>query len=347
MRILIMAGGTGGHIFPALAVAKKFMQQGHEVRWLGTKKGMESDIIPKHGILIHYINISGLRGKGLLSLLLIPFKLVFALAQAIGVIIAYKPQLVIGMGGYVTGPGGLAARITGKKLVIHEQNAIAGMTNRILANFANIILEAFPHSFPPKFKTILTGNPLREEFCKVEFISKDPKSFNILVIGGSGGAQALNNIMPQVIQFWNDPNRNLQVWHQTGARNLQDTVENYAKHQVTANITDFISDMPQAYMWADIVICRAGALTIAELTAMGKPSILIPFPYAVDDHQTKNAEYLSKQNAGILLPQSQLSVEKLNTILSELSVQKLHAMSEAAKKLAKLDSLDAVISACK
>jgi UDP-N-acetylglucosamine--N-acetylmuramyl-(pentapeptide) pyrophosphoryl-undecaprenol N-acetylglucosamine transferase len=354
MRVLIMAGGTGGHIFPALAVAKRLLQQGHTVHWLGTRHGMELGITQANNIKLHTISISGLRGKGLLAKLLAPYKLSWALLQALIIIRQFQPDVVLGMGGYVTGPAGLAAWVLRKRLVIHEQNAIAGMTNQILAKFSYKVLEAFPNSFPSKVTTHLTGNPVREEFHQLlpperRNNRNSNTGLKILILGGSGGAQALNSLMPQILSEWPIGLKPI-VWHQAGSKHLHNAKQAYlnAGLDLEANIklVDFIQDMPNAYAWADLVICRAGALTIAELAAAGVASILIPFPYAVDDHQTKNAQFLVNAGAAILMQERALDVAALRKLLQDFAVDhmKILTMAQAARKVAKPDALEQVVS---
>lgn len=352
MRILIMAGGTGGHIFPALAVAKRMQKLGHTVRWLGSSYGMESEITRAHAIPIYLINIVGLRGKGIYTKLLAPIKLLYAFWQSILVMCKYKPDLVLGMGGYVTGPAGLAAWVMRKRLVIHEQNAIAGMTNRLLARMADSVLTGFAQSFPKSIATINTGNPIREEFyIDVEKPNNIDSRLKILIIGGSAGARALNNLLPQLLKNWPGAEKPL-IWHQAGKKNLIDAQNAYKNNgfdpQIFDNVklVDFIEDMPQAYRWADVIICRAGALTVAEITAIGVSSILIPYPYAVDDHQTKNAKYLEDNGAAIIIQEKDLDLQKLINILVGMQNEpkKLENMAKAAKELAKPLALDTVVA---
>lgn len=357
MRILIMAGGTGGHIFPALAVARKLIQHGHDVQWLGTYSGMEYGIATNNNIQIHCITIGGLRGKNLQTKLLAPWRLLRSLLQSIFVMLKFKPDLVLGMGGYVTGPAGLAAWLLRRKLVIHEQNAVAGFTNKILARLSYKVLAGFPKSFPCKTETKLTGNPVREEFHNLlppEQRSNKDKDIDlkILVIGGSSGARTLNNIIPQIINSWVGEHK-LMIWHQTGTKNITNAQQSYADcnidiHNDNIKLVAFIEDMPSAYSWADIIICRAGALTIAEIAASGIASILIPYPYAVDDHQTKNAEYLSNAGAAIIIQERDLKLEKLRDLLIDFASKphKLQAMAQAAYSLAKPDALRLVVEHC-
>ncbi|MDH5571865.1 MAG: undecaprenyldiphospho-muramoylpentapeptide beta-N-acetylglucosaminyltransferase, partial [Gammaproteobacteria bacterium] len=292
-RILIMAGGTGGHVFPALAVAQHLREQNINVSWLGSHRGMESRLVPDAGFAMEYITVSGLRGKGVMSWLLAPFKLTLALAQAIQICRRLRPHAVLGMGGFVTGPGGLAARMSGHTLLIHEQNAIAGLTNRLLSHIANKVMAAFPGTFQCAYE--ITGNPVRQSITQ---LSEPALRFNerkgklrLLVVGGSLGAQALNETVPQALKLMETQQRP-EVWHQTGANKQQQTENNYRAAGVDARIVEFIDDMAEAYAWADLVICRAGALTVSELAAAGLGAILVPYPYAVDDHQTANANYL-------------------------------------------------------
>lgn len=358
MRILIMAGGTGGHIFPALAVAKRLQQQGHTVHWLGAIGGMEAGITTTNAIPIHFIAIGGIRGKGLATKLLAPLRLSVALLQSMAVIFKFKPDVVLGMGGYVTGPAGLAAWLLRKRLVIHEQNAIAGMTNQILARFSSRVLEGFPHSFPNKIAAQLTGNPVREDFAKLLAPEKrTPRAGNaalkILIIGGSGGARTLNTTLPQVLSTWPADKQKPVLWHQAGKKQLSDAKLAYKSNNIdlaasSVKLVDFIQDMPNAFMWADIVVCRAGALTIAEIAAAGVASILIPYPYAVDDHQTKNAEYLAQANAAVIIQERDLTTDKLSALLLDFTdnPQKLTTMAQAAYKLAQPQALDLVVASC-
>lgn len=361
MRVLIMAGGTGGHIFPALAVAKRLIQQGHTVEWLGTRHGMEAGITQTNGIALNAVSIAGLRGKGIFTKILAPFRLTWALIQSLYIIAKYRPDVVLGMGGYVTGPAGLATWLLRKRLVIHEQNAIAGMTNQILAKFSYKVLEGFPNSFAKNISAKLTGNPVREDFYKLlppekRSVRNNNAGLKILVLGGSGGAQALNNLMPQVLSAWGDSIKPV-VWHQAGSKHIMNAKQSYnsAGYNIEVNgiisvnnnvkLVEFINDMPNAYTWADIIICRAGALTIAEIAAAGVASVLIPYPYAVDDHQTKNAQFLVQAGAAILIPERDLTTAKITTLLLELAAdpEKIRTMAKAAHKLAQPMALDQVV----
>lgn len=349
--VLIMAGGTGGHIFPALAVANTIQAEGTPVIWLGTEKGLESKIIPQQGIDIEYIKIGGLRGKGALSLLLAPFKIIYALLQAIQVIRRVKPRSVLGMGGYVTGPGGLAAWILGVPLYIHEQNAIAGLTNKILARIAKKVFEAFPGSFYERSKITCSGNPVRKEFFEVKgieerFAAKDGQ-VNILILGGSLGAKVLNEIVPETVAKIAE-NIRPSIRHQAGEKTIELAKQQYQKLGVDAEITPFIDDMAQAFEWADLIICRAGALTISEIAVVGVPAILVPFPHAVDDHQTQNARYLSATGAAVLIPQERLNADCLyKEVVKLMQDKKLRIkMAKKAKELAKENAADIVAVQC-
>ncbi len=339
-HILIMAGGTGGHVFPALAVARHLRQEGVAVVWLGTRRGLEARLVPEAGFPIEYISISGLRGKGILGWLLAPARLTVALWQALSVCLRCRPGAVLGLGGFVTGPGGLAAWLLRRPLVIHEQNAIAGLTNRLLSRLARRVLEAFPGSFPVGIKTEQTGNPVRPEIAALpgpaERIARHEGPTRLLVIGGSLGAQALNETLPKAVALLAVGERPL-IWHQAGQNKAQATREAYAAAEIAGRVEPFIADMAEAYGWADLVICRAGALTISELAAAGVGAILVPYPHAVDDHQTRNALYMTQAGAAHLLLQSELSPEALASLLAELlrsGREGLITMATAARGLA-------------
>jgi UDP-N-acetylglucosamine--N-acetylmuramyl-(pentapeptide) pyrophosphoryl-undecaprenol N-acetylglucosamine transferase len=352
-KILIMAGGTGGHVFPALAVADELRSRGAEVFWLGTRRGLEADVVPKANIDISFINVAGLRGKGLLGWLLAPLKLVYALWQGLTVMWRLKPRAVLGMGGFVTGPGGIAAWLARKPLLVHEQNAISGLTNRLLAPFAVTVMEAFPQSIAVG-KAIHTGNPVRKDIAALyergeSESGEQPRPLHdplhILVVGGSLGAKALNEVVPQALSGLNADKRPV-VWHQTGKKNIDEARTNYQQCGVEANVAAFIDDMAAAYRWADLVICRAGAMTIAELAIAGVASILVPYPYAVDDHQTSNAKYLADKDAAVLIQQKDLTVDVLRQLLHELTGNRLQKMAQAARALALPDATRKVADKC-
>ncbi len=348
---MIMAGGTGGHIYPALAVAELLQKKGCEVFWMGTPNGMESTIIPKYGIAMHCVSISGLRGKGITSLAMAPIKLVIALSQAGLIILKKKPDVVLGMGGFVTGPGGLMSWFLRKPLVIHEQNAIAGMTNRLLSKIANRVLEAFPRSFGKNVSCQLTGNPIRGNVLNVSEpgirLKSHSGNLRILVIGGSLGAVAINQVLPKALKRIDEAVRP-EVWHQVGKKNIEQAEHDYGELAVSAKVVPFIENMGEAYEWADIVLCRAGALTIAEIMSVGIASILVPYPYAVDDHQSKNASFLLEKKAAILLPQDQLDEVKLadNFMYFENNRQELLEMAESAKSCGIKNSAEQVADIC-
>ncbi|MDG9923748.1 MULTISPECIES: undecaprenyldiphospho-muramoylpentapeptide beta-N-acetylglucosaminyltransferase [unclassified Pseudomonas] len=347
-NVLIMAGGTGGHVFPALACAREFKARGYSVHWLGTPRGIENELVPAAELPLHLIQVSGLRGKGKLSLLKAPFQLIRALWQARKVMRELQPVCVLGMGGYVTGPGGLAARMNGAPLVIHEQNAVAGTANRSLAPFASRVCEAFPNTFCKGDKLRTTGNPVREElFLETPRDALGKRRPRLLVLGGSLGAEPLNKLLPAALAKVAGELRP-QVFHQAGKQHDQVTAERYREAAVEAEVAPFIKDMAAAYAWADLVICRAGALTVSELAAAGLPSFLVPLPHAIDDHQTRNAEYLAKEGAAFLLPQHATDADKLAAQLTEVLMhpEKLKAMGRTARSLAKPDATRTVVEIC-
>lgn len=344
--VLIIAGGTGGHVFPALAIAEALRHQNITVYWLGTQRGLEARVVPAAGFNIHYINIQGLRGKGIFNALFMPFKLMRALWQSLKVLRQCRPTAVVGMGGFVTGPGGIAAWLMHVPLLIHEQNAIAGLTNRWLGRLATQVLEAFPNTFPPSYHSIYTGNPLRKAIMTLTHMPAPHTPLRILIVGGSLGAKALNEIVPVALQHVKAP---IAIWHQVGEAHIGTMQQAYEWAQQSVKLEAFIEDIAAAYAWADIVICRAGALTISELAQAGVASILIPYPYAVDDHQTRNAQFLVDQKAALLLPQAMLTVERLATILNDLSenLEHLQAMSTAAQQCAKPMALQKIVEIIK
>lgn len=351
MRILIMAGGTGGHVFPALAVADYLRAEGHEVIWLGTRAGLEAEVVPRAGYALSYISVSGLRGKSWLSWLLAPTKLSLAFLQSLKILLSLRPQAVLGMGGFVTGPGGFSAWLLDKPLIIHEQNAVAGLTNRLLAALANKVLEGFPGSFPAKRKALHVGNPVRAEIAALPDPARQSAAHHgplrLLVLGGSLGAQALNELVPRALQTMSREERP-EVWHQAGARNIEAAQRHYAQAGVTARVVPFIDDMAEAYAWADLVLCRAGALTVAELACAGVAAILVPYPHAVDDHQTHNANTLVRAGAAVSVPQTQLSAEFLRATLLRFygSRERLLEMARAARALARPSAAADVAKQC-
>ncbi len=347
--VLIMAGGTGGHVFPALAVADELSTRGIPVVWLGTKAGIESRLVPQAGYPIEWLTITGLRGKNKITLLLAPLRITVACWQALVVLLKIKPVAVLGMGGFASGPGGVMAWLLRKPLIVHEQNAIAGLTNKILARFASVILQAFPGVFD---NAETTGNPVRQSICElsppdVRLAEHPQKVIRLLVIGGSLGAVKLNEIIPQALAEI-DKDQRPEVIHQTGAKNIESAQAIYRQYAVEAKVEAFIDDMPAAYAWADLVICRAGAMTVFELAAAGIAAILVPYPYAVDDHQTRNALYLARSGAAIVQQQDQLSSGWLVDVINDFSGnrKKLLAMAIAARKLAIPDSAKTIADAC-
>ena len=349
-RVLMMAAGTGGHVFPAIAVAQALQKLGADVHWLGTMTGMENDLLQNYDFSYHAINMQGLRGNGIKRLLKAPTTLLKATLAAIKIIKTNKIDVVVGFGGYVTAPGGLAAKVCKKPIVIHEQNAIAGMSNNYLAKLANQVLQAFPNTFTelPSNKVMTVGNPVRDAIVQVpppqlRVDVNDPTPLKLLVIGGSLGAQALNNnIAPTLKKLESMPSsKSWQVRHQCGKNNLADTQAVYDKAQLQSTqyeILPFVKDMAEAYSWADVIVCRAGALTVTEVATVGLPAVFVPLPHAVDDHQTANAKTLSQHQAAFLMPQKDLNADSLSDILSQLDRHKILAMAQKAREYAKPDA---------
>ncbi len=348
--VVVMAGGTGGHVFPALAVAQYLQAQGVNIHWLGTKNGIEADIVPQNGFAISYLEVQGVRGQGLARLLLAPFKIILAILAAMRVLRAVKADCVIGLGGYVTGPGGVAARLLGKPLIIHEQNAVAGFTNKQLAHIATQVLQAFPAAFAASPKVTTTGNPVRPVIANLpapeQRYQARQEALQVLILGGSQGAVALNERVPEALALVAQQ-QPLVIRHQTGKKQVELTAQRYQQLGLNAEVQPFISDMAEAYGWADVVICRSGALTVSELAAAGVASVLIPYPHAVDDHQTANGRYLSDAGAAILCPQAQMSAENLaETLKPLLSRPKLLQMATIARKLAQPQATATVAQFC-
>lgn len=350
-RILIIAGGTGGHVFPALAVAEELRARGAEVLWLGTHAGIEAEVVPRAGFPLFFINVAGLRGKSWLSKLLTPYMLGLAFLQSLVLLLRLRPMAVLGMGGFVTGPAGFCAWLLDKPLLIHEQNAIAGLTNRLLAPLANKVLEAFPGSLPAKHHPLHTGNPVRAAIGAIaapqQRLAGRSGPLRLLVIGGSLGAQVFNEVVPQALAALSAAERP-EVWHQCGKRHSATAAQHYQQCGIEARVAPFIDDMAEAYAWADLVLCRAGALTVAELAAAGVAAILVPYPHAVDDHQTANARYLSEHHAALLVAQADLGALRLKTLLQELGLarDKLLAMAQAARARAMPDATQRIATLC-
>jgi len=343
--LVIMAGGTGGHIMPGLAVAEEMTHRGWRVVWMGNPEGMEAKLVPAKGYEMAWVRFAALRGKGLLRKLLLPFNLLRGFAQAFGHFGRLKPDVVLGMGGFISFPGGMMAVLRGIPLVLHEQNSIAGLANKVLAGVADRVLTGFPEVFK---KGTWIGNPVRPEIAvlpapTIRFEGRQGR-LRLLVIGGSLGAQALNDTVPQALALLGEEERP-EVVHQSGEKHLEALRAGYAAAGVEAHTVSFIDDMAGAYAWADVVICRAGALTIAELAAAGVASILVPFPHAVDDHQTANARFLVHAGAAMLLPQSELTPERLS-LLRNLTRPQLLEMAEKARALARPDATANVAQTC-
>lgn len=348
---MVMAGGTGGHLFPALAVADWLKQQGCRITWLGSARSMESRLVPEYGYPLEQIEVSGLRGVGLKRRLLGPFVVLRALWQAANVLRRTRPNLVLGMGGFVTGPGGFMARLLRIPLVIQEQNAIPGLTNRLLARLATRVFEAFPGSFAGRLHAETSGNPVRREIIELpqpaERFTGRGGPIRLLVLGGSLGARAINQTVPEALSLM-DPASRPEVRHQAGEKLLDETLTRYRSLAVEGDVKAFERDMAAAYGWADLAICRAGALTVSELAAAGLGAILIPYPHAVDDHQTHNAAFLVNAGAALLQPQDALNGQALARLLMPLMNDRstLQRMAASARRLAVADAAEVVGRAC-
>lgn len=336
-KLLVMAGGTGGHVFPAIAVARELQQQGWEIRWLGTKDRMEAELVPKHGIAIEFIEISGIKGKGINALLKAPFAIFKAVLQARKIIKAYQPDAVLGMGGYVSGPGGVAAKLCGVPVILHEQNAVAGLTNKWLSKIARKTLQAFPTAFP---NAEVVGNPVRQDLFQIpspeqRFAQKDAP-INILVMGGSQGAMVINKTVPEVAKQLNNQ---VFISHQVGKGKLEGVAEIYQRLG-NGSVSEFIDDMKSAYEWADLVICRSGALTVSEIAAAGLPAIFVPFQHK-DRQQFYNAEFLANAGAAIIIEQPDFTPETLLGVLNSLLLDRQKLMEMAVKAREKASPLAA------
>ena len=345
-NLLVMAGGTGGHIFPALAVADHLRTKGWRIIWLGAPKSMEAELVPKYGYEMVKVRFSGLRGKGALRKLLLPINLLLALWQSGTALLRYRPDVVLGMGGYITVPGGIMAALMRYPLLIHEQNSIAGLSNKFLARLSKRVLSGFPHVLP---RAEWCGNPVRKSIAtlpepRIRHAARSG-ALNVLVLGGSLGAKAINECVPQALALLSQDERP-NVLHQTGRQHLEAVHAAYQRVAVSAEVHPFLEDMAQFYAWADVVICRAGAITVAELAAAGVASILIPFPLAVDDHQSANARFLSEYDAAVLLPQEKLKPQILANLLHGITRESALCMAQNARKLAKPDAMLCVARAC-
>jgi len=348
---VIMAGGTGGHVFPALAVADVLRARGHSVTWIGTRQGLEARVVPAAGFPMEWIDVGGVRGKGLGAWLKAPFMLSRALTQSLSIFRRLKPAAALGMGGFASGPGGLAARLTGCPLVLHEQNAVPGFTNRVLSRLTRNLLEGFPGAFAPGRHAEHVGNPVRTNIAELpppeERFAKRKGALRLLVIGGSQGAQALNRDLPTAIAELSKRNRP-EIVHQTGARDAEKVSARYQELGIEARVAPFIDDMAAAYGWADLAVCRSGALTVAELAVAGLGAVLVPFAAAVDDHQTKNAAFLVDEGAARLVPQAQATPAALASQLEELLGDRtlLLEMARHARAAARTDAAERVAERC-
>jgi len=344
--VLVMAGGTGGHIFPGLAVAEYLRKEGWSVSWMGNPSGMEYRLVPAKGFTFEDVQFGGLRGKGMLTKLLMPFRLVRAMMQSWKILRRLKPSVVLGMGGYITFPGGLVSYLMGRPLVLHEANSVAGSANRVLAKFATKVLTGFPQTLE---RGEWVGNPIRESFealgdCRERYANRQGP-LQLLIVGGSLGAAALNTVVPEALALL-PADRRPRVTHQTGEQHLEAVTRHYQQLDICAELKPFIEDMAAAYANADLVICRAGAMTVSEISAAGVAACFVPFPYAIDDHQTANARFLSGAMAAMLIPQSQLNATALANLILSLRREELAEMAKKAQALAKLRATEVVASIC-
>jgi UDP-N-acetylglucosamine--N-acetylmuramyl-(pentapeptide) pyrophosphoryl-undecaprenol N-acetylglucosamine transferase len=344
--VIVMAGGTGGHVFPALAVAARLADAGCRVLWMGSRAGMEAQLVPRHGYEMAWVDFAGVRGKGLATKFFLPLRLLLAFWQAFMIMLREKPAAVVGFGGYISFPGGMMAVLAGARLVLHEQNAVAGMANRVLALVADRVLTAFPDVLPGATRT---GNPVRAEILALpapaERYGARTGALAVLVVGGSLGAQALNEVMPKAVARIPAPLRP-RVRHQSGQGREQALAAAYAGLGVEATVSEFIDDMAAAYAEADLVICRAGATTVAEVACAGVAALFVPFPHAVDDHQTANARSLADHGAALLIAQTELTSERLGDLIAGLARADCRVIAEKAREWARPDATDVVARAC-
>ena len=349
--LMIMAGGTGGHVYPALAVAHTLQADGVDIFWLGTRDGIEARVVPENQFDIEWISISGIKGKGLFALITAPFKIIFAMLQTAVIIYRRRPQAALGMGGFVAGPGGLMAKLLILPLLIHESNAVVGLTNKWLAKIANEVLVGFPDVLSTSHHHHYVGNPVRQTIAALpapeQRLQGRSGNLNLLVVGGSLGAQILNETVPQALAKMDSALRP-SVRHQAGHGKLDGIIENYHALDIEASCSEFIEDMAEAYEWADLVICRAGAMTVAEIAAAGVAAIFVPYPYAIYDHQTKNAQFLTEKKAAILISQERFTAERLAELLAELTDDRpcLTGLSRRARRYAKTDATRRVADIC-
>ena len=349
--VMIMAGGTGGHVFPGLAVAEELRGRAQPVVWMGTRTGLEARLVPGAGIEMEWVSVAGVRGRGIRAWLAAPFRIVLAIAHAWVVMRRRKPAVVLGLGGFVSGPGGVAAWLCRRPLLIHEQNAVAGTTNRLLSRLAGRVFEAFPGSFPRRVSTELVGNPVRREILDLAQRvrgggARSGAAARVLILGGSQGAQVLNRRVPEALAQL-PRHVDLEIWHQAG-RGLEEARRRYAEQRLQPRVEAFVNDMASAYAWADLVICRAGALTLAELAVAGVGAILVPYPYAVDDHQTHNARSFASRGGGMVIPESEFTPERLAKELTGLLAQpaRLADFGEHARAQALPGALTRLADAC-
>lgn len=352
--VMIMAGGTGGHVYPALAVAGWLLRLGVEVVWMGTRKGLEARVVPAAGIPVAWLSVGGLRGKDVFTWLLAPLQLTIALAQAFQIMLRYKPRAVLGMGGFAAGPGAVAAFVLRRPLVIHEQNALAGVTNRMLAPLATRVLEGFPGAFRGR-DAFFVGNPVRGEIAAVpppeQRMEGRSSRLRLLVLGGSLGAKKLNEVVPEMLKAI-PAERRPDVWHQAGHNQIDGAAMAYRLARVEARVEAFIEDMAAAYAWCDLALCRAGALTVAELSAAGVGAILVPYPFAVDDHQAANARFLTEAGAAVMVRDDQLDAARLAELLGRFMVdgganrEPLLTMARAARRQARIDGAEQAARIC-
>ena len=349
--IMIMAGGTGGHVFPALAVARALRDQGVQIVWLGTREGIEARVVPAAGFELETISIRGLRGGGLLRWLLLPMRLNVAMFQALRILRRRKPDAALAMGGFASGPGSLMASVLRIPLLIHEQNAVAGLTNRWLVQIADIVMAGFPTAFGERHGVRVVGNPVRQEIVALPSpelrLAKHNGRLRLLIIGGSQGAQVFNKVVPEAVRALTEASRP-QLWHQTGKRDEAAVTAAYRAFLPDAKVAAFIEDMAAAYAWADVVVCRAGAMTIAELAAAGVAAILVPFPHAADDHQTANARFLEVRDAALLVPQTEFTAARLAELLTSLGANRtlLQRLAVNARACATTDATETVAQLC-
>jgi len=349
--MIIMAGGTGGHVFPALAVGRALRDQGVRIVWLGTREGIEARVVPAAGFELETISIRGLRGGGWLRWMLLPMRLNIAMLQAWRILRRIRPDAVLAMGGFASGPGSLMASALRIPLLIHEQNAIAGLTNRWLANIADVVMAGFPAAFGARHGVRVVGNPVRQEILalsipELRFAERDGR-MRLLIVGGSQGAQVFNQVVPEAVRVLPEAGRP-QLWHQTGKRDAASVAAAYRAFLPDAKVAAFIDDMAAAYAWADVVVCRSGAMTIAELSAAGVAAILVPFPHAADDHQTANARFLEVRDAAVLLPQPEFTAVRLAELLASLGANRalLQRLAVNARACATTDATETVARLC-